>query len=79
MKPDFNDTEQEDAVQAFFNNEDAFLDWEFGLEVTKLVQAAYMAAEKKQTLDLTDESIQEELKSYKSLISQGEGQEVLFS
>lgn len=73
------DTEQEDVVSAFLNGTDAFLDWEFGVEVTKLVQAAYLAAEKKQTLDLTDEKVQEELKTYKSLISKGEGQEVLFS
>lgn len=73
------DTEQEDAVNAFLNGEDAFLDWEFGVEVTKLVQAAYMAAEKKETLDLTDKNVQEELKTYKSLISQGEGADILFS
>lgn len=73
------DTEQQDMVEAFQNNKDAFLDWEFGLEVSKLVQAAYMAAERKKTIDLTDESVQKELKSYKSLIAQGEGGEILFS
>jgi predicted dehydrogenase len=72
------DTEQEDAVNAFLNGEDAFLDWEFGVEVTKLVQAAYMAAEKGHTLDLTDKAVKEELKTYKSQIAQGNGADVLF-
>ncbi|MDZ7720440.1 MAG: Gfo/Idh/MocA family oxidoreductase [Balneolaceae bacterium] len=73
------DTEQEDAVNAFLNGKDAFLDWEFGVEVTKLVQAAYMAAERRKTIDLTDEDVQEELKSYKSLISQGKGADLLYT
>ena len=66
-----------DAVNSFLNGKDAFLTWEYGLEVTKLVQAAYMAAEQKKTIDLTDSAVQEELKSYQSLISQGKGHEVL--
>jgi len=36
-----------------------------------------MAAEQKKTIDLTDSAVQEELKSYQSLISQGKGHEVL--
>lgn len=72
------DTEQQDAVIAFLNDKDAFLNWEFGVEVTKLVQAAYMAAEQKKTLDLTDESVKEELKTYKSQIARGNGADVLF-
>ncbi|MEX0994040.1 MAG: Gfo/Idh/MocA family oxidoreductase [Balneolaceae bacterium] len=67
-----------DAVQAFRRDKDAFLNWEYGLEVTRLVQGAYMAAEKKRTLDLTDAETQKELDSYQSLISQGKGAEVLF-
>ncbi|MDX1641719.1 MAG: Gfo/Idh/MocA family oxidoreductase [Balneolaceae bacterium] len=72
------DTEQQDMVDSFQKGEDAFLNWEFGLEVTKLVQAAYMAAEQKKTLDLTDKSVQEELKTYQSQIAQGNGADVLF-
>lgn len=72
-------TEQQDMVSSFLNNEDAFLDWEFGVEVSKLVQAAYLAAEKRTTIDLTDKNIQEELKTFKSLIAQGKGADVLFS
>ena len=54
-------------------------DWKYGLEITKLVQAAYMAAEKKQTIDLTDAAVQKELVGFKSLVSQGKGGEILFS
>lgn len=66
-----------DSVNSFLKGEDAFLNWEYGLEVTKLVQAAYMAAEQKKTIDLTDSAVQDELNSYRSLISQGKGHEVL--
>lgn len=69
--------ETRDAVNSFFEGKDGFLDWEYGLEVTRLVQAAYMAAEKKKTIDLTDSAVQDELNSYKSLISQGKGHKVL--
>lgn len=72
-------TEQQDMVSSFLNNKDAFLDWEFGVEVSKLVQAAYLAAERRTTIDLTDQNIQEELKTYKSLIAQGKGADILFS
>lgn len=51
---------------------------EYGLEITRLVQAAYLAAERGQTIDLTDPAIQQELDSYTSLIAQGKGAEILF-
>lgn len=70
--------ETQDAVDSFIEGKDALLTWEYGLEVMQLVQAAYMAAEKKRTIDLTDKDVQEELKTYRSLISQGKGAEVLF-
>ena len=38
-----------------------------------------MAAEKQETVDMTDQKIQKELDDYQSLISQGEGAQVLFS
>ncbi len=72
-------TETQDAVNSFLRDEDAFLNFEYGLETTRLVQAAYMAAEKGQTIDLTDTSVQKELKTYRSLISQGKGADILFS
>ncbi|UCH63999.1 MAG: Gfo/Idh/MocA family oxidoreductase [Fidelibacterota bacterium] len=70
--------ENVDMREAFLAGKDAYLNWEYGLEITKLVQAAYLAAERRQTLDLTDPGIQKELDSYTSLIAQGKGAEVLF-
>ncbi|MEX2601186.1 MAG: Gfo/Idh/MocA family oxidoreductase [Balneolaceae bacterium] len=69
--------ELRDAVDAFREERDALYDWEYGVEVTWLVQAAYMAAEKGVTLDLTDRKVKEELESYRSLIAQGKGKELL--
>ncbi len=69
--------ELKEARDAFSAGRDGFMNWEYGLEVTKLVQAAYMAAERKQILDLTDPNIQADLETYVSLIAQGKGGEVL--
>jgi hypothetical protein len=66
-----------DARKAFLAGKDALLNWEYGLEITKLVQAAYLAAERRQTIDLTDPAVQNQLDSYTSLIAQGKGAEVL--
>ena len=71
--------EIQDMKNAFLRGEDAFLNWEYGLETTRICQAAYMAAEKQETVDMTDQKIQKELDDYQSLISQGEGAQVLFS
>ncbi|MFH5885214.1 Gfo/Idh/MocA family protein [Halalkalibaculum sp. DA3122] len=67
-----------DMRDRFNQGRDATLDWHYGLEVTRLVQAAYLAAERGETLDLTDSKIQEELESYQSLIAQGKGAEILY-
>ena len=69
--------ELKDARSAFVGGKDAFLNWEYGLEITKLVQAGYLSAERRKTLDLTDPAIQQELDSYTSLIAQGKGAEIL--
>src|SRR5699024_7064488 len=69
----------EDMKQSFLTGDDAYLNREYGLEITRICQAAYMAAEKKQTIDLTDQGVQDELDGYQSLISQGEGAQVLYS
>jgi predicted dehydrogenase len=68
-----------DACAAFKAGKDALLNWEYGLEITRLCQAAYMAAERKQTLDLTDPKIQKEIDGYTSLIAQGRGGEILYA
>ena len=67
-----------DARNAFLAGKDGLLNWEYGLEITKLCQAAYMSAEKRRTIDLTDPATLKELDSYQSQISQGRGAEVLF-
>jgi len=67
-----------DIRQAFLAGRDAFLNWEYGLEITKLCQAAYLSAERGRTIDLTDPAVQAELDSYTSLIAQGRGAEVLY-
>jgi predicted dehydrogenase len=69
--------ENEDAVQAFLEGRDGFLPWSYGLEITKLVMAAYLSAERKQVIDLTDPGIQKELETYIPLIQQGKGHEIL--
>jgi len=69
--------ENEDAAKAFLAGKDAFLSWGYGLEITKLVMAAYMSAERQKTIDLTDPAVQEELETFVPLIQQGRGAEVL--
>jgi predicted dehydrogenase len=69
--------EMVDAVAAFAEGREPLATWDYGLEITKLVQAAYMAAEQGKTLDLTDAQVQKDLESYISLIAQGKGGEVL--
>jgi predicted dehydrogenase len=70
--------ENEEAAKAFLAGRDGFLDWNYGLEITKLVMAAYMSAEKGAVIDLTDPAVQDELETYIPLIQQGKGGEVLF-
>jgi predicted dehydrogenase len=69
--------ENADAAAAFQAGRDGFLPWSYGLEITKLVSAAYMAAEQRRTLDLTDPAVQAALEDYVPLIAQGRGAEVL--
>jgi len=69
--------ENVDAAQAFLAGRDAFLPWSYGLEISRLVMAAYMSAERQQVIDLTDPAIQEQLETFVPLIQQGRGAEVL--
>jgi len=69
--------ENEDAAKSFMAGKDGFLPWSYGLEITKLCLAGYMAAEKKKTIDLTDAAVLKELETYVPLIQQGKGAEVL--
>lgn len=70
--------EWEDARDAFTKGTPCLADWDFGLEITKLCQAAYMSAERGVTIDLTDPEIQKELETYRSLIAQGKGEDLLY-
>ncbi len=67
-----------DMRDRFQQGKDATLNWEYGLQITRLVQAAYLAAERGKTLDLTNPDIQAELDSYQSFIAQGRGSEILY-
>lgn len=69
--------EDEEAARAFMAGRDGFLPWSYGLEITRLVMAAYMAAERRRTIDLTDPAVQKELEAFVPLIQQGRGAEVL--
>ena len=69
--------ENEDALREFPAGRDGFLPWSYGLEITRLVMAAYMAAERRQTIDLTDPGVQRELEGFVPLIQQGRGREML--
>jgi predicted dehydrogenase len=69
--------ENRDAVASITQGHAALLDWEFGLEITRLTMAAYMSAERRRTIDLTDPTIAAELETYIPLIQQGRGKEVL--
>ncbi|REL29201.1 gfo/Idh/MocA family oxidoreductase [Rhodohalobacter sp. SW132] len=70
--------ELRDAVDAFLKGQNGTLTWEYGLEISRIVQAAYLSAEEKRTIDLTDPSVIDKLESYTSKIARGEGADVLF-
>jgi len=70
-------TEWKDALTAFEKGEDALLNFEYGRLVTMLIMAAYMAHEKRRTIDLTDQAVLEELDKYVPAIQQGKGKQVL--
>jgi len=65
-----------DVRHAFLEGRDAFLGVEYGLEITRLCQAAYLSAEERRTVDLTDPATNHRLETYTSLIAQGRGLEV---
>ena len=69
--------EWRDALAAFEQGKNALLDFQYGRKITMLVMAAYMAHEKKVTLDLTDSDVLEALEDYVPLIQQGKGAKVL--
>lgn len=66
-----------DAVAAFEQGKDALLNFEYGRMIVMLIVAGYMAHEKKKAVDLTDDSVMEELKTYIPMIQQGKGGNLL--
>ncbi len=69
--------ENVDVVAALAEGRPGLLDWDYGLEITRLTMAAYMSAERGCVVDLTDEATSRELETYVPLIQQGRGGEVL--
>jgi predicted dehydrogenase len=69
--------EWRDAISAFEKGKNAMLDFQYGRRITMLVMAAYMAHEKKATIDLTDSKVLHALESYVPMIQQGKGGDVL--
>jgi predicted dehydrogenase len=69
--------ENADAIAAFSAGRSALLDFEYGVEIVRLVMAAYLSAERGAVVDLEDAKTREELERYVPLIQQGRGAEVL--
>ncbi len=69
--------ENADAVAAFSAGRAGLLDFEYGVEIVRLVMAAYLSAERRALVDLTDAATREELEHYVPLIQQGRGRELL--
>lgn len=67
-----------DAAEVFLEGRDGFLTWDDGLVITRLVMAAYMSAEKKKVVDLTNPAVSQELETYIPLIQPGKGVDGLF-
>jgi len=65
--------ENEDALAAFTQGRKPLLDWHYGLEIVRLTMAAYLSAERRATVDLTDPATAQELETYVPLIQQGRG------
>jgi predicted dehydrogenase len=69
--------ENRDARDAFLAGRDALLNFDYGVEIVKLTMAAYLSAEERRVVDLTDPLTNERLEHYVPLIQQGRGAEVL--
>jgi predicted dehydrogenase len=65
-----------DARDAVLAGRPPLLDWHYGVEITRLTMAAYLSAERRATVDLTDPQTAAQLETYIPLIQQGRGREV---
>lgn len=70
--------ENVDLASALAEGRAPLLDWSFGLEIVRLNLAAYLSAERRAVVDLTDPATLEALETYVPLIQQGRGADVLF-
>jgi predicted dehydrogenase len=68
-----------DALAAFRDGRDGLLDFEYGLDIVRLTMAAYLSAEERRVVDLTDAATRARLDTYVPLIQQGRGADVLGS
>lgn len=69
--------ENADALEAFAMGRPPMLDWHYGVEIVRLTMAAYLSAERRATVNLTDPQTLAELEQYVPRIQQGRGREVL--
>jgi predicted dehydrogenase len=65
--------ENRDMLESFGAGRDAMLSWDYGVEITRLVMASYLSAERGWTIDLTDSATLAELETYVPAIQQGKG------
>jgi len=65
-----------DARDAIITGRPPLLDWHYGVEIVRLTMAAYLSAERRATVDLTDPKTCAELETYIPLIQQGRGCEL---
>lgn len=69
--------ENRDMLAAFSAGRDAMLNWDYALEIQRLVMASYLSAERGRTIDLTDKAVIAELDNYVPAIQQGKGHDQL--
>ncbi len=69
--------ENADAARAFTDGRPPLLDWDYGVEIVRLTMAAYLSAERRAAVDLTDAATNATLETYVPRIAQGRGAEVL--
>lgn len=69
--------ENVDAYEALTTERPPLVDWHYGAEIVRLTMAAYLSAERRATVDLTDPQTAAHLETYVPLIQQGRGREVL--
>jgi predicted dehydrogenase len=70
--------ENRNAIESFQRGHHGMLPFSYGLEITRLVMASYMSAERGCRIDLTKPEIRRELETYIPLIQQGRGAEQLY-